>query len=149
MPKVWRDAKTQEIGLFATPSYFDMANILVIDDDPWVLKFFVQILTDAGHTVYQAENGHTGLELYREKLPDLLITDMIMPDKDGLSTIMDLDREFPDARIIAISGGGVIESERYLALAKTIGALVTLEKPVDRKDFLAAVDKALTLPQPQ
>jgi len=120
-----------------------MATILVIDDDPWILDFFVEILTREGHKVHKAENGDIGLSLYRELLPDLLITDMIMPQRDGLATIMELNREYPEAKIIAVSGGGAIEPERYLRLAKTIGAKQSLKKPFTRDDLIAAVNKVL------
>jgi CheY-like chemotaxis protein len=120
-----------------------MANILIIDDDPWVLKVFIQMLETEGHQTIQATNGQDGIKLYKEHLPDLVITDMVMPHKDGLETIMDLNHDFPDVKIIAISGGGVIEPDRYLALAKTIGAVKTMQKPVTKAELIAAVDEAL------
>ncbi len=91
----------------------------------------------------QAENGKQGIDLYRENQADLVITDMVMPLKDGLETIMDLKNEFPQARVIAVSGGGAIEPERYLSLAENIGASNTLKKPLTTAELLAAVDKAL------
>ena len=120
-----------------------MAQILLIDDDPWVRNIFSQMLEKGGHTVSEAENGHQGIDLYREKPADLVITDMVMPFKDGLETIMDLKNEFPLVRIIAISGGGAIEPERYLSLAESIGAVKTMQKPLTKDELLAAVDEAL------
>lgn len=120
-----------------------MAHILLVDDDPWVRKIFVQLLERGGHTVVEAENGEEGIALYRKKPTDLIITDMVMPFKDGLEMIMDLKNEFPHVRIIAISGGGAIEPKRYLTLAETIGASQTLEKPLSKEELLSAVDKAL------
>lgn len=120
-----------------------MASVLLIDDDPWVLKVFVQMLEAEGYDVLQATDGQQGLEIYRKTPTDIVITDMVMPFKDGLETIMDLKHEFPNIKIIAISGGGVIEPERYLALAGTIGALKTLQKPVSREILLATVKETL------
>ena len=120
-----------------------MARILVIDDDPWVLKIFQQILESEGHEVSTAANGQEGLELFRQSPSDLVITDMVMPVKDGLKMIMELEKEFPNVPTIAISGGGVIEPERYLTLAESIGTRKTLTKPVTKQDLLDAVNIAL------
>lgn len=120
-----------------------MATILLIDDDPWVLNIFTQMLVREGHTVVPAENGQQGIDLYRESPADLVITDMVMPFKDGLETIMELKHEFPNVKIIAISGGGAIEPGRYLSLAKNIGAVATMTKPLTKEDLVCAVNKVL------
>ena len=120
-----------------------MARILIIDDDPWVIKIFQQILEAEGHEVSTAANGQEGLDQFRQSSVDLVITDMVMPVKDGLKLIMELSRELPKVPVIAISGGGVIEAERYLTLAESIGTIKTLTKPVTRQDLLAAVNDAL------
>ena len=120
-----------------------MARILLIDDDPWVLKILKQILEGAGHEVHTAEDGQEGLEQYRQDPTDLIITDMVMPVKDGLKMIMEVENEFPDAKIIAISGGGIIEPERYLSLAKSIGTKKTIQKPITKEELLKAVDEVL------
>ncbi|MBA3013774.1 MAG: response regulator [Proteobacteria bacterium] len=120
-----------------------MARILVIDDDPWVLKIFRQILEDDGHVVSTASNGQEGLDLFRQNPTELIITDMVMPVKDGLKLIMELEKEFPNVPAIAISGGGVIEPERYLTLAESIGTRKTLIKPVSKQDLLDAVHSVL------
>ncbi len=121
-----------------------MAHILVIDDDPWVLKIFQQILEIEGHTVSTAVNGQEGLELFRQSPCDLVITDMVMPVKDGLKLIMELEKEYPNVPTIAISGGGVIEPARYLSLAESIGSRKTLTKPVTRQALLEAVNTILS-----
>lgn len=120
-----------------------MARILIIDDDPWVIKIFQQILEAEGHEITTAANGQEGLNQYRQSQADLVITDMVMPVKDGLKLIMELEREFPNVPVIAISGGGVIDAERYLTLAESIGTRKTLTKPVSRQDLIDAVDAAL------
>lgn len=121
-----------------------MAHILLVDDDPAIRKVFTKILKKAGHEVVCAENGQEGLELCQNNSFDLIITDMLMPVKDGLKMIMELDRVFPETRIIAVSGGGVIEAERYLRLAGTIGVKKSLTKPVSKTDLLTAVNEILS-----
>lgn len=128
--KIWQEKNT-------------VARILLIDDDPWVLKVFQQFLEDEGHEIITAVNGQEGLDIFRQNPTDLIITDMVMPIKDGLKMILELDNEFPNVPTIAISGGGVIEPERYLNLAESIGARKTLTKPVSKDDLLAAVKEVL------
>lgn len=120
-----------------------MARILIIDDDPWILKIFQQILEHEGHEITTATNGQEGLDLFRQSPTDIVITDMVMPVKDGLKMIMELESEFPKVPIIAISGGGVIEPERYLTLAESIGTKKTLTKPISKQDLVDAVNDAL------
>lgn len=120
-----------------------MAHILIVDDDPWILKIFQQILEVEGHTVITAANGQEGMDQFRLKPTDLVITDMVMPVKDGLKLIMEMEREFPKVPVIAVSGGGVIEAERYLSLAECIGSIKTLAKPVSKQDLVDAVNMAL------
>jgi YesN/AraC family two-component response regulator len=87
----------------------------------------------------EAANGKIGMHLQRENLVDLVITDLSMPEKDGIETIRELRRDFPDVKIIAISGGGRAGADGYLSVAKTIGANRTLSKPFDLKKLLDAV----------
>ncbi len=122
---------------------FDVALILVVDDDPWVRKVYSEILQAEGHEVISAEDGQQGLSMYRHSDFDLVITDMIMPVKDGLKMIMEMRAEYPDAKIIAVSGGGTIAAERYLNLADTIGTQKNLTKPVPRDNLLDAVNEVL------
>ena len=123
-----------------------MAYILVIDDDPIILEGFKQLLEEEGHSVVTASNGQKGIDIFRNDQADLVLTDMIMPVKDGLKTIMDLEKEFPDIKIIAISGGGVIEAGRYLNLAEHIGVKQTLTKPVTKEQLINAVNEVLEMP---
>jgi len=122
-----------------------MARIIVVDDDADVRVLFSLILTDAGHHVIEASNGEEGTRLYREHLPDVIITDIIMPDKEGIETIRELRRDFPDAKIIAISGGGsALTGRDALSLAKHLGASSTLAKPFSGQELLDAVQELLT-----
>jgi len=120
-----------------------VASILIIDDDPWVVKIFQQILEAEGHKITTAANGQEGLNQFRQAQTDLVITDMVMPIKDGLKLIMELEREFPNVPVIAISGGGIIDAERYLTLAESIGTKRTLTKPISKQELVDAVNAAL------
>jgi YesN/AraC family two-component response regulator len=120
-----------------------MANILIIDDDPQILNMLSQILKRAGYGVVEALDGKQGLKLYRENPTDLIITDIIMPEKEGLETIMELQRDFPDVKIIAISGGGHNLAENYLYMARVLGVQRTFAKPIARDELLKSVSELL------
>jgi len=120
-----------------------MANILVIDDDVQILWVIRKILEKEGHKVISAPDGEKGLQLYQNAPFELVITDMIMPNKSGINLISDILRDYPEARIIAISGGGAIEAERYLQIAKSLGVARILTKPFSMQSLLEAVNKTL------
>jgi YesN/AraC family two-component response regulator len=120
-----------------------MANILIIDDDQQILNMLSQILKRAGYEVVEALDGKQGLKLYRENPTDLIITDIIMPEKEGLETIMELQRDFPDVKIIAISGGGHNLAENYLYMARVLGVQRTFAKPIARDELLKSVSELL------
>ena len=117
-----------------------MTRILIIDDDIQILKMLRKTLEREGHEVIDAADGNKGLRLYREDPTDLVITDIVMPEKEGIETIIDLRREFPEAKIIAMSGGGQIEAESYLSMAKRLGAQRTLTKPFQNEELLEAIE---------
>ena len=96
-----------------------------------------------GHEVVDAPDGKLGLQLFREEGADLVITDIIMPEKAGLETIMELRKDYPGVKIIAISGGGAIEPRVYLHYAKEAGAMRTLPKPFEREELLEGVRELL------
>ena len=116
-----------------------MARIIIIDDDVQILNMLRQMLEREGYDVAEASNGKQGIRLYREEPVGLIITDIIMPEKEGIETISELKRDYPDVKIIAISGGGRIDPEVYLDMAKKLGAQRTFTKPVERKQLLNAV----------
>ena len=120
-----------------------MANILVIDDDAAILDMLCQTLEREGYGVVTAFNGKEGMKIYREKPTDLIITDIIMPEKEGVETIRELTKEFPNIKIIALSGGGRIGAEDYLHIAKMLGAQRTLTKPIERKELLKMISEFL------
>ncbi|MEJ2656238.1 MAG: response regulator [Desulfobacterales bacterium] len=120
-----------------------MARILIIDDEAMMRDLLVQILGREGHETVTASSGRDGIKIHQENPADLIITDIIMPDKEGIETIMELRRNFRDVKIIAMSGGGRIDSETYLHIAKTIGAIKTIAKPFYRKELLEKVQELL------
>lgn len=120
-----------------------MKKILIIDDEELILQLLKKMLEEEGHQVSVALNGELGLKLFREDPADLVITDMVMPVKDGLKTILELREINEDVPVIAISGGGAIAKERYLAIASHLENVVTVAKPVSRIDILSAVRELL------
>jgi len=120
-----------------------MPRILVIDDDFSVRIMLVTALKRAGYEVIDAENGYLGVAMFRAQPTDLVITDLVMPEKEGIETIMELRRFAPNARIIAISGGGVGKAEVYLEIATKMGVRHTLTKPFMIQELLDAVSDSL------
>lgn len=121
-----------------------MASILVIDDDGGIRQFFRRVLESAGHTVETAENGDEGVRLFKRQPADLVITDIYMPEKEGLETIRDLRRNYPDVRIIAITGADVfMGSDNVLEMAKVFGAVYVMKKPVNIPTLFDVVENAL------
>jgi len=125
-----------------------MARILVIDDDVLVLDMLYESLTREGYDVLRASNGEEGMRLYREEPVDLIITDIVMPEKEGIETIIELRQDFPDVKIIAISGGGRIGTKDYLQMAKIFGVQRTFTKPVARQQLLDANQALITYGSP-
>ncbi|HHH48161.1 MAG TPA: response regulator [Gammaproteobacteria bacterium] len=124
-----------------------MAKILVVDDEAQVRGMLAKMLSVEHHEVIEAENGVQGCKKYREHQPDLLITDLVMPEKNGIDMIMELKKEFPSIRVVAISGGGGITgSFDYLPVAKLVGALHILQKPFTLQALKSAVVEALRAP---
>jgi CheY-like chemotaxis protein len=122
-----------------------MKRILVIDDNQEILDIISKVLSKAGYAVSSTTKGEDGARLFRQEPFDLIITDIIMPEKGGIDLIIDLKNEFSDVKIIAISGGGINEPGKYLDLAYALGATITLSKPFSNKDLLAKVSEALTI----
>ena len=120
-----------------------MARILIIDDEDELRSMLRQMLEPAGHQVTEAVNGAEGIQLYEQDAHDLIITDIIMPEKEGVETIIALRRADPDLPIIAISGGGRLDATDFLTMTKNLGARRTLSKPFRRDQFLEAVGECL------
>ncbi|MBD0306269.1 MAG: response regulator [Nitrospiraceae bacterium] len=120
-----------------------MASILVIDDERHIRDLLRKVLEGAGHTVKEASNGRDAMRIWRESPVDLIITDILMPEQDGLEFIRELRREVPSAKIIALSGGSKRIHLDTLAIAKRFGALHTLHKPFEIKELLNIVGNVL------
>ena len=123
-----------------------MKSILVIDDEAFMLDFIRKILETVPYRVTVASTAAKGLEAYRADRPDLVVTDLIMPDKDGLETIKELMSFDPAARIVAVSGGGRTGFTNLLHAAAAFGARATVRKPFLPNILLEAVAKALADP---
>lgn len=120
-----------------------MARILIIDDNEIMRKLLCEILTSAGHEVVEASNGKEGLRLHRQAPADLVITDVVMPEEDGLETIRTLHAEDPAVRIIVMTGYDPDGKMGYLSLAENYGASRTLNKPLTSDEILEAVKASL------
>lgn len=121
-----------------------MKTILIVDDEPFMLDFARKILESAGYRVVTAMSADAGLAAFRGERPDVIVTDLIMPDKDGLELIQEVRRADPEARIIAISGGGRSNYVDALEAAKAFGAREALRKPFLPNALLEAVARVLT-----
>jgi YesN/AraC family two-component response regulator len=120
-----------------------MAKILVIDDETPIAIMVKRMLEKVGHEVEIAINGNEGLTIFEKFHPDLLITDIVMPEKEGLELIFELRKKNPELKIIAISGGGRFQYEGYLTSAKHLGANMVFQKPFDHKEFMKSINDLL------
>ena len=120
-----------------------MPRILVVEDDPHVLLMLRKTLEHGGYVVDGAEDGEAAVRHCREEAIDLVVTDIVMPNRDGLEAIRKLRRDFPHIPIIAISGGGDLNPMSYLAMARQAGADRTFFKPVPHDDLIDAVRQLL------
>lgn len=120
-----------------------MAKILIIEDDETVRVVIRRILESKGYDVVEAEDGRQGLEMYRKENVDLVLTDIVMPNKEGLETIRELRQVTPDVKIIAMSGGGRNSPYDYLNLAKKFGADRLFEKPFEWDELTQAISELL------
>ena len=125
-----------------------MPRILVIDDEPLIRSTVVTILTREGFSVEKASDGAAGIAMFRKNPPDVVITDIFMPNRDGIEVVMELKRSYPHAKIIAMTGGGERRMMEITSSAKLLGADHILLKPFDRESLLAAVNAALGTASP-
>jgi CheY-like chemotaxis protein len=123
-----------------------MARILLIDDQEHIRNIIKQILLIDGYEVDTAENGKAGLKMVQLHCYDLVITDIFMPEQDGLEVIMELRQQFPDIRIIVMTGGGAkLDIAHLLKMSKYMGADRLFPKPIDFVKLRAAVKEVLTM----
>lgn len=120
-----------------------MATLLLVDDDAAFRSMLRRALQRRGHDVIEAAEGGAALRALSGATVDLVITDIIMPDMEGIETIRALRQTHPELKIIAISGGGRMKPEGYLEMAKAFGAFRVLSKPFDNEQLFAAIEAAL------
>ncbi|MCK5149134.1 response regulator [bacterium] len=121
-----------------------MAQILIIDDDADLRNIIRRMLETAGYSAVCAADGQAGMKLALEYKPDLLITDIIMPDENGIKVIRQFRRMFPGIKILAVSSGGIMKSSKVLVKAKQSGAHKVLRKPFKRMELLMAAEDLIS-----
>lgn len=125
-----------KIYKFFAPVIILMKKIVIIEDDVVIRESLKEILEMNNYEVLAIESGIEFMKRLKEFVPDILITDIIMPDKDGIEIIIEAKKTYPNIRLVAISGGGRIDSESYLNTAKYLGADATLKKPFSHAQLL-------------
>ncbi|MFC1762746.1 response regulator [Planctomycetota bacterium] len=120
-----------------------MARILIADDDTHLTSILKDILERHGHEAVEAADGVSALSLCAQQKFDLVITDILMPEKEGIEVISELSKAFPDTKIIAMSGGGRVDATHYLDMAKEFGADRVIIKPFDHQQIIDTVDVLL------
>lgn len=120
-----------------------MKTILVIDDDPIMRETIRDILQVDDHNVVLASNGREGMAFLDILEVDMILTDVLMPEKDGIEVIMEAKRKYPKIKILAISGGGFISAKNYLKMARDLGANASVMKPFDIDDLVNNVNRLL------
>ena len=118
-----------------------MSKILVIDDEPLICEMLDDLLSLAGHVVVVAGNGREAMELFESQAFEIVIADIVMPEMDGIETIMKLKENDPSVSVIAISGGSRLGNYDFLGVAEKLGASRVFYKPVDNEALLAAIDR--------
>ena len=118
-------------------------SILLVDDDDQFRGMLSEALTGEGFQVREASDGRQGIKLYVEQSTDIVITDLVMPGKEGLEMIVEIKRLHAGVKIIAISGGGRGSSQNYLKMAKAFGAQRVLAKPFSHREILEAISQVL------
>jgi DNA-binding NtrC family response regulator len=121
-------------------------SILIVDDEPGIRELLGIMLETCGYTVATAEDGIQAPKVMATRHIDLVITDLLMPERDGLEFITEVRKKYPGVKIIAMSGGGHIARDSYLRIAKTFGAHFLLEKPFSQSDVVGAVETVLAMP---
>ena len=120
-----------------------MADIIIIDDEDTLRSTMRKILERDGHDIREAADGDRGMELVREQVADLVITDIYMPGKEGMETIQELKEDFPEIRILAVSGGATLGASGPLMDAELFGADGSLAKPFTVESLQGAVKNVL------
>lgn len=118
--------------------------VLLIDDEAMVRKIVRKMLEKGGHDVVDVENGRAGLELLEKSPFDLILTDIIMPEVEGIEVLTTITKRFPSSRVLAMSGGGRTGNIDFLQVAGNLGASATLQKPFTYDALLNAIEQCAT-----
>lgn len=120
-----------------------MKSVLIVDDEPGMREMVKQLLLNEGYHVLEASNGKHAMEFLKNESPELVITDIIMEKMDGVEIILEIRENYPDIKIIAMSGGSKISSEDYLESASDLGADRIFNKPFALSDMLNAIKELI------
>lgn len=120
-----------------------MANILLVDDEELIRFTLCEVLEAAGHAVVAVKNGAEALQRLAGGAFDIVVTDIVMPVKEGVETIAEIKASYPGLRILAISGGGRLGADGLLDRARSVGADAILRKPFNGEEFLARISAML------
>jgi CheY-like chemotaxis protein len=121
-----------------------LKHVLVIDDEQYITRLLARVLAKAGYKTTVAGDGKEGVQRFREDPADVVIVDIFMPDMDGLEVIRELRKDFPQARFIAISGGGQMGMPDFLPTARKLGAQHILQKPIKNEKLLQTIKEVLS-----
>jgi DNA-binding NtrC family response regulator len=116
-----------------------MAVVLIIDDDAQIRNLWADVLSEQGFDVRVAPSGVEGVEIAVSERIDVVVTDILMPDKDGIETLLEIKSTRPDAKVLVVSGGGTLLSSSYTRIAEKLGADASLQKPVEIGRFCRVV----------
>jgi len=117
-----------------------MSSILIVDDEPGIRELLGMILESAGYSVVAAVDGIEAPKIMESRPIDIVITDLLMPERDGIEFITEIRQKYPDVKIVAMSGGGHIARDSYLRIAKNFGAHCLLEKPFSQAGVMKAIE---------
>ena len=131
------------VGFFRKQKTAMNKKVLILDDDLELAQSLKEILSDEGYQVDVASNGREGIRLQSANPYDLIVTDIVMPEEDGLEVIMWVKESYPETKLVAISGGGYFDSRDYLLMAKELGASFVLCKPFEVKTLKAGIKRIL------
>ena len=118
-----------------------LINLLIIDDDIFFRELLKDILIEYPVQLYEASNGEEGLDILKQEPIHVVITDIIMPEKEGLESIIEIIQKYPGVKILAVSGGGSDGSVHYLEMAKSLGAHETMAKPFSQNELIEKLNK--------
>lgn len=119
--------------------------ILIIDDEELMRLMLIELFKSKGIEAQGASNGIDGLDVLSKESFDLVLTDLVMPEKEGVETIKEIRKLYPNIKIVAMSGGGRLDGVDYLEIASALGADRTFHKPFDRVELIAEIKKLLSV----